>query len=59
MIQVWMRRSEPTPGLSERTSLTGNACFLIPQLNTSTYFYLLNLFPCFLSKLEEVFLNLS
>ena len=57
MIQVWKRKWEPTPGLSKRTSLTGNACFPIPQLNTSTYFYLLNLFLCFWISLKRCFLT--
>ena len=63
MIQVWKRKRKLTSGLNKRTSLTGNAYFPIPQMNTSTkgsnYFYLSNLFLCFLNKLEEVFLNLS
>ena len=57
MIPVWKRKWEPTPGLSKRNSLTGNACFPIPQLNTSTYFYLLILFLCFLHKLKRCFLT--
>ena len=60
MIQVWKRKLEPTPGLSKRTSLTGNArlfCY-----STAEYIYLFlsfELVSVFLNKLEKVFLNLS
>ena len=63
MIQVWKRKWEPTPGLSKQTSLTGNACFPFPQLNTSTYFYLfltcfrvswVSLKRCFLTSVKPL-----
>ena len=60
MIQVWKRKGEPTPGLSKRTSLTGNAR-LFPY-SKAEYIYLFlssELVSAFLNKLEEVFLNLS
>ena len=64
MIQVWKRKWELSSGFNKRTSFTEHAYFFIPQLNTYTkgsYYFcqLSNLFLCFLSKLEGVFVNLS
>ena len=60
MIQVEKRKGEPTPGISKRTSLTGNAR-LFPY-SKAEYIYLFlsfELASVFLNKLEEVFLNRS
>ena len=58
MIQVWKRKREPTPGLTKRTSLTGNACFpaeyIFLAFERVFVFLTISLKRCFLTSVKPL-----